>query len=264
MDIAKGLYNLGYLDNLSYQDTPIHRIEPRVKIITTMLFLVTVVSMPSYQVSGLMPFFLYPVFILAIGNIPVRFLLKKLLMVSPFVLMVALFNPLFDKTPVFVLRGITITGGWLSFLSIIIKFLLTIGTAILLIATTSFNGICEGLSALGVPRVFVVQLMLLYRYIFVLTEEAMRMVRARDSRAPGKKGKDMRVFIHLIGVLLVRTIARAERVYAAMLSRGFSGEVPGTRVHRLRNSDLWFFMWIAIFIIMRKYNLSIIIGRLLG
>ena len=178
--------------------------------------------------------------------------------------MVALFNPLFDKTPVLEFQGLTITGGWLSFFSIIIKFLLTIGTAILLIATTSFNGICEGLSALGVPRVFVVQLMLLYRYIFVLTEEALRMVRARDCRAPGKRGRHIRVFIHLIGVLLVRTLLRAERVYAAMLSRGFRGEIPGNRVHRLRGADMLFLLvWIALFIIMRRYNLALILGELL-
>ncbi|RMG03541.1 MAG: cobalt ECF transporter T component CbiQ [Nitrospirae bacterium] len=265
MDIAKGLYSIGYLDSLAYKDTPIHRVDPRVKIVTTLFFLVTVVSMPAYQISGLMPFFLYPVFLIVIGDIPLGFLFKKLLIVSPFVLMVALFNPLFDKTPVLVIKGITITGGWLSFISIITKFVLTIGTAVLLVATTSFNGICEGLSAMRLPRVFVTQLMLLYRYIFVLIEEALRMVRARDSRAPVKRAKSIGVFVQLVGVLLVRTISRAERVYAAMLSRGFSGEFPGGRVHGLRAGDLVFLIsWAVLFILMRRYNIPVIIGSLFG
>ncbi len=264
MDISRAFYNLGYLDRLSYRDTPVHRIDPRVKIVTTLVFLITVVSMPEYEISGLMPFFLYPVFLLSVGEIPPGFLLKKLLLVSPFVLMVALFNPLFDKTPMLELGGFTITGGWISFFSIIIKFVLTIGTALLLVATTSFNGICEGLSALRLPRVFVVQLMLLYRYIFVLTEEAIRMVRARDCRAPGKRGRDVRVFVHLVGVLLVRTYGRAERVYASMLSRGFRGEIPAKRVHRLKARDmLFFFLWTGLFILMRRYNLALILGELL-
>ena len=67
-----------------------------------------------------------------------------------------------------------VSGGWLSFLSILIKFVLTVSTAFLLIAVTSFPGICEALERLKLPKVFVIQLLFLYRYLFVLLEESPR------------------------------------------------------------------------------------------
>ncbi|NOX20034.1 MAG: cobalt ECF transporter T component CbiQ [Nitrospirae bacterium] len=263
MEIANSFFNLGYLDSLSYKKSFIHRLDPRIKTIVTLTFVVTVVSFPQKELSGLLSFFIYPVFIIALAEIPLGFILKKLVIVSPFVLMVAIFNPFLDKTPVMELYGITITTGWISFLSIIVKFILTISAALLLIATTSFVGICEGLSRMRVPEVFVVQLMLLYRYIFVLVEEALRMVRARDSRSFGKKGRGIKTFINLAGILLVRTIHRADRIYSAMLSRGYSGTIPQKRTHRIRTKEVFYLIiWVGLFILFRKYNLSLAIGQL--
>ena len=62
--IENSLYNIGYLEALSYQSTPIHRLDPRVKLLTTMVFIVAVVSFPKYAVDSLMPFILYPVCLL--------------------------------------------------------------------------------------------------------------------------------------------------------------------------------------------------------
>ncbi len=265
MEIGSNFLNIGYLDSLSYRASPVHRIDPRIKTIVTIVYVVTVVSFPRYEVSGLLPFFIYPVFLISVGNIPPGFVLRKLLLVSPFVVMVGMFNPIFDRTPMLELYGVEISGGWVSFTSILLKFVLTISTALLLIATTSFTGICEGLGRMGVPQVFVVQLLFLYRYLFVLVEEALRMVRARDARSSGKRGKGVRVFIHLVGVLLVRTIQRAERIYAAMLSRGYTGRMPLRRTHRIGMKELIFLSsWILLFLVMRRYNLSLYLGILLG
>ena len=98
-----------------------------------------------------------------------------------------------------VIAGIPLSAGWLSFLTILIKFTLTISAALLLIATTSFPGICHALRSLGVPAVFVSQLLFLYRYLFVLIEEALRIVRARDMRSFGNHGSGMKVVVRLIG-----------------------------------------------------------------
>ena len=83
-------------------------------------------------------------------------------------------------------------------ISIMVKFVLTVSTALLLIAVTSFPGICEALARLRMPKLFVVQLLLLYRYLFVLAEEALRMVRAREARSFGGRGKDIRTFIKIV------------------------------------------------------------------
>ena len=146
--------------------------------------------------------------------------------VSPFAIFIGIFNPLLDTGTVAVVSGIPVSAGLISLLSILLKFTLTISAALLLIATTSFPGVCHALRRLGFPSLFISQLLFLYRYIFLLMEEAMRIIRARDMRSFGRRGTGMKVFMRLIGTLFIRTVNRAERIYYAMLSRGFQGDIP--------------------------------------
>lgn len=234
----KEYFSLGHLDLLSYQNTFIHRLDPRTKIAVTFVFVLTVVSFPKYELSGLIPFFLFPVLIFSLGDIPVRFILKKVLIVSPFAICIGIFNPFLDTITLYTLSGIHISGGWVSFFSILIKFVLTVSAALLLIATTSFPGVCYGLQRLRVPEIFVSQLLFLYRYLFVLMEETMRIVRAQAVRSFDKKGLEIRTYINLIGVLFIRTMERSERIYRAMLSRGFSGRIETFRLHSIAQADV--------------------------
>src|SRR3989304_9280785 len=116
-------FNIGYLDTLSYKNTPVHRLDPRVKILVSFIFIFFVVSFPKYEVAGLMPFFIYPVFLLAVGDIPLKAIVKKVLFVSPFAIFIGIFNPLLDTDVILPPFGIPISGGWISFFSIIIKFI---------------------------------------------------------------------------------------------------------------------------------------------
>jgi len=262
MDFDKEYFNLGLLDTLSYKDTVIHRLDPRTKVIATFAFIVTVVSFPKYEIDGLIPFFLFPAVIFSLGDIPVWFILKKVVVVSVFAVFIGIFNPLFDTRVMVTLFGIPISGGWVSFFSILLKVSLTICSALLLISTTSFPGICHALRKLGIPEIFISQLLFLYRYIFVLIEETLRMVRARDLRSFGKKGQGMSVFINLIGTLFMRTIERAERIYHAMLSRGFSGTIHHIKKDRLRKADFVCLSVTGVFLILfRTYDLVNLIGR---
>ncbi len=233
---------IGRLDLLSYRDTVVHRLDPRTKVVATLAFVIVVVSFPKYEVLSLLPFFLFPILIGALGDIPGLFIAKKVAAVSPFAVFVGIFNPLFDSSTVAITPGISISAGWVSFASILVKFALTISAALLLIATTSFPGICRGLRRLGLPVLFVSQLLFLYRYLFVLMEEAMRVVRARDMRSFGTRGTGMRVLVRIVGTLFLRTVERAERIYGAMLARGFRGEIPSMRREALRASDATFLL----------------------
>ncbi|MGE5248469.1 MAG: cobalt ECF transporter T component CbiQ [Verrucomicrobiota bacterium] len=254
---------IGELDRLSYLDTPIHRLDPRAKVVATMLFVVAVVSFPRYEVLSLLPFFLFPVLIAALGDIPAGLVAKRVAAVSPFAIFIGMFNPLFDPGAVAV-GGATIPAGWLSFVSILVKFALTISAAVLLIATTSFPGICRGLRGLGIPALFVSQLLFLYRYLFVLMEEAGRVVRARDMRSFGRKGTGVGVFIRIVGTLFLRTVERAERIYGAMMARGFRGEFLSTRSESLRISDAVFVAAsAALFAAFRLVPVPEVLGRLL-
>ena len=254
-------FNIGYLDTLSYKNTLVHRLDPRVKILVSFIFILFVVSFPKYELSGLIPFFFYPVFLLAAGDIPLKAIAKKVIFVSPFAIFIGIFNPLIDTEVIVSPLGIPISGGWISFCSIIIKFILTVSTALLLIAVTSFPGICEGLERLKFPRILVIQLLFLYRYLFVLLEETLRIVRAREARSFGKRGKEIKTFIRLISVLLLRTLERSERIYQAMLSRGFRGEIRVHKSYNLRLQDIIFGVFsVIMFYILRNYDIVYLVG----
>lgn len=248
MNFHTQYFDLGRLDRLSYRKTAVQALDPRAKVVATGLFLVTVVSFPKHDVAGLVPFLLLPVLAAALGEIPFGFILRKVLIVSPFAVFVGIFNPFLDTRIVAVVAGLPVSAGWFSFASILFKFLLTVSAALLLVATTSFPGVCHALRRLGCPPVFVSQLLFLYRYLFVLVEEAMRIVRAWDMRAVAGRGRGATVFARLVGVLLIRTLDRAERIYQAMLCRGFAGDIPRLGSLRLRSSDVIFVAATAVFL----------------
>lgn len=256
---------IGRLDLLSHRDTAVHRLDPRAKVVATLAFVVVVVSFPKYEVLSLLPFFLFPILIGALGDIPGLFIAKKVAAVSPFAVFVGIFNPVFDSSTVAIAPGVSISAGWVSFASILVKFALTISAALLLIATTSFPGICRGLRRLGLPALFVSQLLFLYRYLFVLMEEAMRVVRARDMRSFGSRGTGMRVLVRIVGTLFLRTVERADRIYGAMLARGFRGEIPSMRREAMRAADAFFLLAaFSYFALCRFVPVPQVIGRLVG
>lgn len=261
--IEAGLYNLGQLDQLARQDTAAHRLDPRVKVVTTLVYLVCVVSFGKYDVLALLPFVVFPLVLAGEGNLPFGFLGKRLLAVAPFALVVGAFNPLLDREAVAQIGGLSISGGWVSYASIILRFLLTTSAALVLIGTTGLNGVCMAIEKLGAPKVFATQLLLLYRYIFVLADEAMRMSRARALRAPGRRGMSLGVYGQILGHLLLRTYARAQRVYQAMTCRGFDGTVRVAGRLHLRPADAAFVAgWSAFFVLARLYDLPLLVGQL--
>ena len=261
--IESALWDIGHLDTLSYRETPLHHLDPRTKLLTTLLFIVTVVSFPKSEVSALLPLVIYPVALIAVGNLPAGCLLKKMALVAPFAFLIGIFNPLFDRVVVLHLGPIAITGGWVSFASIMIRFALTVVAALILIASTGLNGVCLGLEKMGVPSIFAVQLLFLYRYVFVLIDESLRLVRAHSLRSFDGKGKGMKIFGQLVGQLLLRTIDRAQRIHLAMVCRGFEGEIRLLRPLKIRSADIgFFFMWGAFFALVRFWNIPQSLGHL--
>ncbi|MDO8964126.1 MAG: cobalt ECF transporter T component CbiQ [Coriobacteriia bacterium] len=259
--IEDGLYQLGRLDRLASQDTAVHRVDPRAKVLTTFVFLICVVSFGKYELLAMLPFLLFPVALVSEGNLPARYILSRLLVAAPFALVVGVFNPLLDREIFAHIGSLGIAGGWVSYASIILRFLLTTAAAIVLVGTTSMSGVCNALERLGVPDVLSTQLLLLYRYIFVLGEEVMRMARARALRSFGGRGMGPSVYAQMLGHLLLRTYARAQRIYLAMKSRGFDGHVRALRRLRFTGADVAFLLgWSAFFVLARVHNLPLLIG----
>jgi cobalt/nickel transport system permease protein len=252
------------LDLLAAGDTGLHRLDPRAKVLVTALFVVLVISHDRYDISALFPFFIFPAALIAAGNLPAGYIVRKILLLCPFVMVVGMFNPLMDRQIMVQLGPVGISGGWLSFVSIVLRSFLTVGSAFVLLALTGFPGLCRALEQLGMPRPFAVQLLFLYRYIFVLTEEAGRAARARQLRSCGRKGQGIGSFATLVGHLLLRTWQRAERVHIAMLSRGFDGRFHTSRSTSFGRRELLFVAgWGSFLLVLRSINLPHLIGTVI-
>jgi len=165
----------------------------------------------------------------------------------PFVLMIAIFIPFFKEGEVagsynIWLWQVSVTYSGLQVLTnIVIKAWLSIVSLILLTSTTKMTGLLKGLEQLRMPKVMVMILSFMYRYLFVLFDEVMRMKQARDSRNfGGKRLWQIRTIGNMIGTLFIRSYERGERVYAAMVARGFDGQTRTLDCLNFRKADAYF------------------------
>lgn len=253
----------GRMDALGRLDSPVHRLDARAKIITTAVFVVVVMSWPRHEVSALLPMFAFPWLSGARAGLPAGFLLRKVLIASPFAVLVAIANPLLDRAPHAVIAGHPIPGGWFSFASIVIRFVLTVWSALVLVASTGVHALCSGMEKLGMPRVFGTQVLFLCRYLFVITEEGLRLRRAVLARG----GNTLRLAAYgsLLGGWLLRSMERATRVHHAMCARGFDGHVRVLRATRPGWRDGLFALgWILCFAAARHWNLAALTARACG
>ena len=262
-DLESTWNNLKVFDELAAQKTPVHRVHPLAKLLTTLAFILAVASFGKYDLAALLPLVLYPVVIISLGRLPAAYLFQRLLLVVPFVFFIGIFNPWFDQAPLIQIGTITISGGWISFLSILIRVALTVSAALILMATSGLNEIAAALLIIKIPKVFVMQLLFLFRYLSVLLEETARIIRAHSLRSFSGKGNGIRfkVWGSLVGQLLLRTMNRAERIYQAMLCRGFSGEIHSAGIRKIVWTDILYCAgWMLFFGLVRFYNLPLIVG----
>lgn len=254
---------VGRMDELGRLDTPVHRIDARAKAVTTILFIMVVMSFSRYDVSALTLFFFYPLALMSLGRISAGFLFRKILVAAPVALVIGMFNPFFDREPIAAIGTFAISGGWISFASIMLRFVLTVSAALVLVACTGMNRLCAGLERMGLPRVFAVQLLFLHRYLFVVVAEGSRMLRSMELRSAGAGTMGLRIYGSLVGHLLIRSMARADRIYRAMVARGFDGEIRVLHESRLKWADAAFvFGWTAFFVVARMWNLAGLLGSL--
>jgi cobalt/nickel transport system permease protein len=226
-----------WLDRLGYGDSPAHRLDARAKLLATAGFVLCVASFPKYEVAGLVPLAALPIGLAVAGRVPAAPVARLLLAASPFALLVGALNPFLDRAPRALVLGVGVSGGVLSFGSIALRFLLCAGAALVLVATTSMPRLSQALLQLGLPRPFVVQVQLLYRYLFLLVDEGQRLSQARALREPARRLPRAAVARRMLASLLWRTWERGDRIYACMKARGFDGSFPALGPARFRARD---------------------------
>ena len=215
------LRELGEMDDLAAQDSPIHRLHPAAKLLSTIAYIVLTVSFDKYDLDGIIPMLLWPLLLFQLSGIPVRTCFHKLRIVLPLVMAVGLFNPFFDRAPLLVLGSISISGGVVSMLTLMAKGVFCLMASFLLMATTPIDSLCAALRMLHVPGMIVTLLLLTYRYVGVMTRELAVMTDAYHLRAPEQKGIHVSAWGSFLGQLLLRSMDRAQELYSSMLLRGY-------------------------------------------
>lgn len=218
------------LERYTYLVSPIHDLDPRFKIIASLIFVIGVVAGPPLRPAEFGLLFALLLAVTVISRVPVRWLLTRSLIVLPIALGIAVFAPLGQATS-FSAEGITeayAENYWMIW-SIASKSWMSAYTMLLLSATTPIPKLFEGLRALKMPTIFITLLTFLYRFTDVFALQLKTMRQAVASRAPELKGwRLIRLYGNLAGNLFIRAYERGERIHAAMLSRGYDGVLPAT------------------------------------
>jgi cobalt/nickel transport system permease protein len=204
---------LEFLERHTTLDGPLHRLDPRLKLAATVLFVVAVVATPVGWWRLLAAEGLVLAFVIGLSGVPPRELVARwlgfLALVGFLAAMVALSHPERHRLGALAVALAIVSKNSLAFLAILV-----------LANVTPFRRLLEALRALGVPAVLVAILQFMYRYLYVLTDELDRMIKARRARSFRRSGRlDWGLLTGLVGVLFLRAFERGERVHAAMLAR---------------------------------------------
>ena len=261
--VSHALSELREMDELAAMDSPVHRLHPLAKLLVTLLYVALVVSVPKYALSRLMIFLLYPAILFSVSGIRIGLCFYKLRIVLPLVCAVGLFNPLLDRKPLLYLGSLAVSGGTVSMLTLLLKGVLALTASFLLVATTHMDAICAALRKLRVPSFIVTLLLLTYRYISLLMEQVAIMSEAYALRAPGQKGVHISAWGSFLGQLFLRSMDRAEELYASMQLRGFRGEFPYAAAAPWRGQDTAFLLTAgAALAVFRAVDVAAVLGRL--
>lgn len=230
----------------------VHDLDPRVKVVTAVLFITSNALLPDAAWLAFALAWLIIVMIAMVANISPWTMIKRSFIVLPFTL--AAVTVIFTLPGSVVWSGpwgLTATDAGLSrFTSILLRSWLSVQVAILLIMTTRFPDVLHALRHLKMPAILVSILAFMYRYLFVLADEALRLLRARQSRSARLSGQGhggsiiwrARVTGSMAGQLFLRSFERSDRVYNAMLARGYVGELLTMSPHAMVQRD-----WLALF-----------------
>jgi cobalt/nickel transport system permease protein len=208
-------------------DSAIHRLPPQCKLVALVGFVLVTVSTPREVYWAFGAYTALLVAVAAIARIPAGFVLRRMLVETPFVAF-ALLLPFVASGPTVDVLGLTVSSdGLLGAWNVLIKGTLGVVAGVLLAATTELRELLIGLRKLRMPPLLVQIMSFMLRYAGVITAEMARMRIARESR--GFVARDLRqapAVAKSAGALFIRSYERGERVHLAMLSRGYTGTMP--------------------------------------
>ncbi len=232
--------HLPEIDKFAHLKSFLHSWDPRVKIVSVSILILSIVLVRDLKVAflGLS----LAIVLVFLSKIPFSFVFIHLRWVLFFVL------------ALFALICLTVPGNLLvrlSFLSIsregfklsLLISLRAISAALLIfpmIGTTRFNLTLKALQKIKIPDKLIQLLMFTYRYIFLFLDEEKRMFIGANSRGWVRKTNlsSLKTMANLVGMLLVHSFERTERIRDAMVSRGYNGRLKILDEFTLSPKDL--------------------------
>lgn len=238
-DLNNILYDIRRLDELGEQETIIHKINPSIKIVLTFIYIIKVISISEINIKDILIVLVYPLVVFILGKIPFKIIAKKLIIAMPLVLSIVIVNIFIDPSIYQIIKSIMLIS----------KTILTVFGGLLLLASTGMNNIVIGLKKLHVPNIFIMQLSMIYRYIIVMIEEALKIKNAYSLRSGSNKGIDILDFGLILGRMLLKTIDKGENVYKAMKLRNYNSNLYIYNEKKINYKDiLYLVFWMIMFI----------------
>jgi len=193
----------------AHHESPVHRLPAGLKLGVALIVIAGTVILPIRWHAWFISVAAMLILTMGLSRLPLFFVLKRLLVLSPFVLGVVLVNA-FQP------------AGRANWLAVAVKSGLCLLTVILASNTTPFSQTLRVLKSLHVPALLVTTIALMHRYLFVLADEVERMRRARAARTFTRGRRfEWRTLATVVGQLFIRASERAERIYDAMCARGW-------------------------------------------
>lgn len=221
--------------------SPIHRLAPQCKLAAQVLLVLAIVATPREAFWAFGVYAGMVVGLVIAAQIPPGFVLRRMVVEVPFVLFAVLL-PFFGGGERVEVLGLSLSqeGLWAAW-NILAKATLGVAISIVVAATTTMPEFLRGFERLHMPPVLTSTASFMIRYFDVLADEMRRMKVARESRGYDPRWIwQAKAVAASAGALFIRGYERGERVYLAMLSRGYEGTMP-----RIAETPATAAMWVA-------------------
>ena len=205
----------------------VHALPPECKVAAQLLFVIVVVATPREAVWAFAAYAVLIGGVAAIAQLPGRFVAARLLIEVPFVAF-ALLLPFVAQGERVEVLGVAVSreglwGAW----NILAKGTIGVAASVVVASTTTLPELLRAFDRLHMPRAFTSIASFMVRYLDVIADEMRRMRVARESRGHDPRWLwQARAVAASAGALFIRSFERGERVYLAMISRGYTGQMP--------------------------------------
>lgn len=249
------------IERESYKNSPIHRLDPRIKLFFALAIIIYVVSLPRIHEKNMVRLLAVEAYMLLLvlaAGLDLRYFFLRILAILPFGLGIALIQPFlrpsfienYTPYPLDLPFGLSMTYEGLAFGSTLLaKFLVCITAVILLSSTTRLRDMVAAADRIGIPREFTLLLSMMVRYLFLFWAVLKRIRIAQQTRLFDiwNKSVPRRWVIEQVGnsmsAIFIRSYEQGERTYISMLCRGYgSGHEKAYYRTKIRTKDVLFLL----------------------